>query len=176
MEDARLKKFQSIHKKILCCKKCSLHQSRLNAVPGEGPLDAKVFFIAQAPGRKEDEIGFPFVGKAGTFLNKLLKKHSLKREEVFITSSLKCFPPNNRVPKDEEIEAYKPFTVSQVKLVNPKIIVLLGKVAQKHFLVQDIIKGKKVVKTLHPSACMRFTKMRKRIEKDFRRLKKLILE
>lgn len=174
MGDDRLKKLQSVHRQILHCKRCHLSKKRLHAVPGEGPLNAKVFLIGQAPGRKEDQTGRPFVGRAGVFLNKLFTKYNIKREEVFITSTIKCFPPENRTPSQEEIETCRVFTITQLGLINPQIVVLLGGVAQRSFHAEPFFQGKKIIKTVHPASSMRFPKMRKKIEDEFLRLKKVI--
>jgi DNA polymerase len=101
------KELEKLHQKIKNCKKCPLWKLRKNAVPGEGPANAKIFICGQAPGVEEDKTGRPFVGRAGKFLNELLKIARIEREEVFITSPLKCLPqpPINRKPKKEEIKA-----------------------------------------------------------------------
>ena len=132
-------------------------------------MDAKVFFVGQAPGREEDKAGRPFVGRAGQYLNKMLDEIGLKREDVFITSVVKHYPPKNRMPKADEIEACRPYLLRQLEVVNPKIIVLMGKIAAK-MKNEPVLKRRKVIVTVHPAAAMRFPKMAKRMENDFQQL------
>src|SRR5205807_880478 len=117
---------QLIHSEILECTKCELHKSRTNAVPGEGPYDAKIMFVGEGPGQNEDEQGRPFVGAAGKFLTELLESIGLKRSDVFITNIVKCRPPNNRAPRKSEIETCNPYLQSQIRLINPRILCALG--------------------------------------------------
>jgi uracil-DNA glycosylase family 4 len=98
-------KLEKINQQIKKCKGCPLWKNRNNIVPGEGPESAKIMILGQAPGREEDKTGRPFIGRAGQFLNQLLKIAKIKREKVFITSPIKCFPPKNRKPTKKEIEA-----------------------------------------------------------------------
>ena len=124
---------KKISKQIKKCTKCRLSKTRGNAVPGEGPLDAKYFFIGQGPGKKEDLTGQPFIGRAGKFLDELLKKNKIDRKKIFITSTLKCLTPKNRLPKSDETQVCLPYTLKQIRLIQPKVIVLLGRVAMKAF-------------------------------------------
>ncbi|HDD26161.1 MAG TPA: uracil-DNA glycosylase, partial [Acidilobales archaeon] len=101
------------------CRLCPLHSYRRNPVPGEGSLDTDVVFLGEAPGRKEDETGRPFVGAAGQLLNKLISDIGLDRSKVFITNVVKCRPPNNRDPKDEEIRACSVHTNAILSLIKP---------------------------------------------------------
>ena len=142
-------------------------------MPGEGPENAKVFFLGQAPGKMEDETGHPFVGRAGKFLTQLIEEIGLHRDEVFITSMVKHFPPGNRPPKSDEIMACKPYLLRQLAIIKPKIVVLLGKTAET-IKNEPILKGKKVIVTVHPAAAMRFPKMAKKIKQDFQQLKLLL--
>ena len=167
-------RLRKISAEIRKCKKCRLYKHARKAVPGEGPANAKVFFVGQAPGVAEDRTGRPFVGRSGKFLDKLLRSAGLKRQQVFITSVIKHFPPRNRTPKKDEIKACKPYILQQLKLVNPKIVVLMGKVAQNTLRNEPVLKGKKVIKTAHPAAGRRFPKIGKKMEKDFAKLKKLV--
>jgi len=159
-----------INAEIVNCKKCRLWQNAKNAVPGEGPPDAKVMLIGQNPGAKEDEVGRPFVGRSGKFLNKMLSAHGIKREEVFITSIVKHVTPQNRVPLEDEIGACIPYLSKQICLISPKIVLLMGKVASKTPRGGDVV----YLRTVHPSAAMRFTKMRERFEEDLKSLKELM--
>lgn len=111
------------------CRKCPLWESRINPVPGEGDYDAEIFFIGEAPGYNEDQQGHPFVGKAGKILDELLASINLKRTEVFIANILKCRPPENRNPYQEEIETCTEYLDRQIEIIHPSIIVPLGNFA-----------------------------------------------
>ena len=114
---------KDLAKKIKVCKKCRLWKNRINAVPGEGNPRSKIMFIGEAPGSKEDETGKPFIGMAGVFLDTLFKKYKIKRKDTFITSVVKCRPPENRNPKTDEINTCaKAYLYKQIKAVKPKII------------------------------------------------------
>jgi DNA polymerase len=177
-----MSKITALAGKIKACKKCRLSKKRINAVPGEGDPRAKLMFIGEAPGAKEDETGKPFMGMAGVFLDSLLKKFKIKRKNIFITSIVKCRPPDNRDPKQDEIKACSYFLNKQIKLIKPKLIVLLGDIALRALLNEkkvsqfhgDIfIKSKiKYIPTFHPSAGMRFPRIRKLMEDDFKKIKK----
>ena len=160
--------------KIRRSRKCPL-SGRGKAVPGEGPANATVFFVGQAPGAEEAKTGRPFVGRAGKFLDKLLKGIGLARDKVFLTSPEKHFPPGHRLPTQKELDACFPWLVKQISIVNPKVVVLLGNFAEKVLKGHPVLKGRIVLKTVHPSAAMRFTKIRQRALKDFKQLK-LVLQ
>src|SRR5437879_12630818 len=112
--------------RIRACTLCRLHEGRSHAVPGEGPPDAKLFLVGEAPGRHEDEEGRPFVGPAGTVLDAVLDKLGLSRHNVFITNVVKCRPPENRKPRADEIAACRPYLVAQIRAVPPAVLVALG--------------------------------------------------
>jgi DNA polymerase len=177
-------KLEKLNRKIRSCKKCNLWKKRKNTVPGEGPANAKIMILGQSPGATEDKTGFPFRGRAGQFLNKLLKIANIKREEVFITSPLKCLPqpPLNRKPKKEEIEACLPYLKKQIEVINPQKFILLGEVAFSVFFPDKKLKDfrgkwitlqnkKKFFITYHPAAGLRFPKFKKISEKDFTKIK-----
>src|SRR5256885_7140758 len=111
------------------CTLCRLHRNRTRAVPGEGPVDADLFLIGEAPGRQEDAAGRPFVGSAGKVLNKALTAARIPRKDVFITNLVKCRPPANRAPKADEMEACRPYLESQIQAVRPRVLVTLGSTA-----------------------------------------------
>jgi len=189
---------EKLNREIRKCKKCPLWKTRNNVVPGEGPVDAKIIICGQSPGAQEDKTGRPFVGPAGKFLNHLLKLASINREKVFITSPLKCLPrpPINRKPKREETGACLPYLEKQIEIINPKYFILLGEVAFSVFFPKDYnplttlppkgqapklqnFRGKWIKKnnkeffiTYHPAAGLRFPKIRKVLEKDFKNLAK----
>jgi uracil-DNA glycosylase family 4 len=114
-------------KDIADCRDCELAEHRLKVVPGEGPEDAELFFIGEAPGWHEDQQGRPFVGPAGQFLDQLLASIGLKRGQVYIANVIKCRPPQNRDPLPKEIEACRKWLDRQVEIIRPKVIVTLGR-------------------------------------------------
>ncbi|MEM3737250.1 MAG: uracil-DNA glycosylase [Candidatus Bathyarchaeia archaeon] len=131
-----IKKIQveALNLKVSTCLKCRLHTYRTHAVPGEGALDARVLFVGQSPGRSEDAAGRPFIGRAGRFLGDLLNLTGLGRDEVYLTSCVKCLTPNNRKPRKDEVEACMPYLERQLSIINPEVVVLLGDVALKAVL------------------------------------------
>jgi uracil-DNA glycosylase family 4 len=157
-----------LHEQIRKCRKCRLWKDAKNAVPGEGPLNAQVMLVGQNPGAEEDKTGRPFVGRAGKFLNKVLAVNGFNREEFFITNLVKHTSPKNRKPLPDEIEACAPYLEEQIKAIKPKLVVLMGVVAWQ----APRVEGVEYIKTVHPSAAMRFAKMRKRFEEDFEALRK----
>ncbi len=173
------KEIEKLHREIKQCKKCSLWKTRTKAVPGEGPVNAKMIFIGMAPGRKEDKIGRPFVGRAGQLLDQLLKIAAINRKKVFITSPLKCLPtpPPNRKPKKEEIAACLPYLLEQIDIINPQKVILLGEVAFSIFFPKQKLnefrghwlkkEGRQFFITYHPAAGIRFTKFKRILENDF---------
>jgi len=184
-----------IVKSIRNCKACPLYKFRKNPVPGEGSLNATVMLIGEAPGRREDETGRPFVGAAGKYLNELLSKAGLSREEVFITNVVKCRPPNNRDPEPEEILKCSQHTDRIIRLVSPKVIVTLGNHSGKYII--EYLGGRKwhgvtrargrvydlmilglrvrVIPTYHPAAALYNPRLKSTIEQDFIRLGKELL-
>jgi uracil-DNA glycosylase family 4 len=165
---------------VRVCQLCILSKSRKNAVPGEGPESAQIMFIGEGPGFHEDQQGRPFVGAAGQFLEDLLALAGLKREEVYITNIVKCRPPGNRDPQLDEIEACQPYLDRQIELINPKVIVTLGrysmerfipgaKISQVHGLPRKV-GGRLVVPMYHPAAGLHQPKWKSLIEADFRKL------
>jgi uracil-DNA glycosylase len=157
---------EELNLQIYSCKKCRLWQSAKHSVPGEGPSNAKVMFVGQNPGTDEDELGRPFVGRAGKYLTKTLLEYGIKREEIFITNIVKHVSPQNRKPFDDEVRACLPFLVAQIKFVEPEIIVLLGASAKE----TPRIEGIEYIQVIHPSAAMRFTKMREKFRQQIAEL------
>ena len=170
-----------LHEEIEACEKCPLHESRLKAVPGEGPVNARLMLVGEAPGAREDESGRPFVGRSGALLTALLSGIGFSRSDVFITSVLKSRPPKNRTPTRSEIEACRPYLERQIETINPKIVVLLGGVA-----VSSIIGPWKMAEahgkfyeggertffiTYHPAAALRFPRFKDVMIADFDVLK-----
>jgi DNA polymerase len=155
---------------VKACKKCRLWQTSLHGVPGEGPADAKVMFIGQNPGAEEDQTGRPFVGRAGKFLTKTLADFNINREEVYITNIVKHTAPENRKPYPDEVTTCLPYLTQQINLIKPKIIVLLGASAKG----TPRIDGITYFEIVHPSAAMRFTKMREKFHTQITELTKQI--
>jgi DNA polymerase len=180
------KEIDKLNGQICVCKKCRLGRTRQNAVPGEGPSNAEFIFIGQGPGANEDKTGRPFIGRAGKLLTELIEMAGLKRENVFITSAVKCFPtpPPNRKPERDELAACLPYLLRQIDLINPAKIVLLGDVAFKTFFPSEPLapwRGKWRKKdnrdyfvSYHPAAGIRFQKMKKILVQDFKNLKNKI--
>ncbi len=156
------KNYEEVEEMIENCERCRLHENRKNAVPGEGPSNAKIMLIGEGPGKKEDEQGRPFVGSAGKKLDKCLEKARINREKIYITNTVKCRPPDNRDPLKDELRACHPYTEKLVELVDPDAVGLLGRIASKRFLKIDSItknRGEKVEKngriylpSFHPAA------------------------
>jgi uracil-DNA glycosylase len=175
--------FEKIAVDVRGCPLCKLSRSRKNAVPGEGQLSAKIMFIGEAPGRSEDEKGRPFVGAAGRILDELLKKAGIERSEMFITNIVKCRPPNNRVPKEDELTACRPYLDRQIALIKPKVICILGRTAYSSLLGGSSITanrgkiveraGQKYFLTFHPAAVIYNKGLLSALEAD---LKKLAVE
>ncbi len=169
---------------VRACTLCELAKTRTQAVPGEGAAQADIMLIGEGPGFHEDKQGRPFVGPSGQFLNDLLASAGYKREEVFITNVVKCRPPGNRDPQPDEIEACAGYLDRQIALINPKIIVTLGRFSMaRWFAGQKIsaihgkakkIDGRVVVPMFHPAAALHQPALRNAIEEDFRRLRDII--
>lgn len=119
---------------IAKCQRCALCKTRTNTVPGAGNPEADVLFVGEAPGQKEDESGTPFCGAAGKFLDDMLASINLDRSQVFIANTLKCRPPQNRDPEEGEKAVCRPYLDRQVEIINPKLIVCLGRHSVANFL------------------------------------------
>ena len=188
--------FRDLNSKILVCPLCPLSQTRQNAVPGEGPTNARMMFIGEGPGRQEDLDGRPFVGRAGKFLDECLQSIGLRREEVFITNIVKCRPTEksgnwvkDRKPATEEIEACAPYLTKQIELLNPDIICTLGDTAKsqifKRFGLEDdtighvhgrlFLAGRiKIVPLYHPAAALYDNSLHQMILIDFQGLRRTL--
>ncbi len=166
-----------LYAEIAACQKCALAKGRNLTVPGEGPGDAKVMFIGEAPGYHENRLGRPFVGAAGKFLEELLASINMRREDVYICNVIKCRPPNNRDPMFHEIEACRPYLDKQVELIKPRLVVTLGRHSMARYLQKAGISkvhgdpvrlGEFVVLPMfHPAAALHQPKYRAHIEQDF---------
>lgn len=158
--------WEELEKAIENCQKCKLAKTRQNIVFGVGNRKAKIMFIGEGPGADEDRLGEPFVGKAGKLMNMAFETVGLKREEVYIANVVKCRPPGNRNPEEDEAKACLDYLRNQVILVKPEIIVLLGSVALKNILGKEYgitasrgkwieRKGIRYLPTWHPAALLR---------------------
>ncbi len=161
-----------------CC--CKLGATRTKGVPGEGNPHAQVLFVGEAPGYNEDQQGRPFVGNAGQFLNEMLESIGLSRKTVFITNIVKCRPPNNRDPEEEEKEACRPYLEAQITLINPKLVVCLGRHSMQYFLPGFKISqvhgqaksraGRAVLPLYHPAAALHNDGLRQTLMDDFKKI------
>lgn len=176
---------KAISVEVSNCTLCELHHSRNVAVPGEGPENSDIMFIGEGPGFHENEQGRPFVGAAGKFLEELLAKIDMSREQVFITNVVKCRPPGNRDPQPEEVETCtKTYLDRQIQAINPKVIVTLGRFSMNLLIpntkISNVhgqsyqIKGRLVVPMYHPAAALHQGSLRPVIEEDFKKLPQLI--
>ena len=168
------------------CTRCKLYRTRSNAVPGEGPVDARIMFIGEGPGANEDQTGRPFVGAAGQLLEQLLATIGLTREDVYIANVVKCRPPGNRDPEADEIEACKPYLGRQLKIIDTDIIVTLGRFAMERWLPDKKISrvhgqsfryGRRLIVPLfHPAAALRRPEWQNALEEEFLRLPEYVEE
>lgn len=156
----------ALREEIGDCKRCKLSKQRKNIVFGEGSPEASLMFIGEAPGSEEDIQGRPFVGEAGQLLTRLIQKMGFKREEVYIANIVKCRPPSNRDPEEDEIEACFPFLIKQVEIISPSIIVSLGRISAWTLLKTKIsitklrgrfyeYEGIPLMPTFHPAYLLR---------------------
>ena len=163
------------------CAKCGLSRMRAHSVPGEGNCNAALMFIGEAPGYDEDRQGRPFVGRAGALLTDIITAMGLKREDVFIANVIKCRPPDNREPMNNEIESCFPYLKTQIDIINPKIIVTLGRYSTSAILgTAEAIRiselrgkffnynGIKVMPTFHPAYLLRNGKDKKLVWDDMK--------
>ncbi|HLD80338.1 MAG TPA: uracil-DNA glycosylase [Candidatus Nanoarchaeia archaeon] len=174
----------SLAEEIRKCTACPLWKGTTLAVPGEGAKDAKIMVVGEAPGAEEDRQGIPFVGRSGKFLDKMLELGGLDRKTVFITNTVKHRPPLNRAPKASEIKVCKELWLDeQIKILKPKLIIVLGGVALKTLVGKGTVEklhgkiikknGQQYFVTYHPAA-LRYPENRQKMEDDFRKLKKIL--
>jgi len=180
---------EKLNEKILACQKCALRATCQQVVPGEGSANAKILFIGEGPGKKEDELGRPFVGSAGRFLDEMLEIIKLKREDIYIANVVKCRPPENRDPLPEEAITCWPWLLEQIKTIQPKLIVTLGRHSMERFLPNQKISqmhGTLVIKTIpeigkqnfytlyHPATALYNGSMRETLIADFQKIPKVL--
>jgi len=165
------------------CRLCPLGSTRMHAVPGVGPADARIMIVGEAPGQNEDLQGEPFVGAAGKLLDQLLRGIGLSRADVFITNILKCRPPGNRDPQPSEAEACSPYLEQQLRLIRPEVVLILGRHALVRLLPgQDSISrvhgrviekdGVSYIPIYHPAAALYNSVLMGPLEQDFQSVKR----
>jgi len=169
-----------LYAQIVACQDCDLCKTRTRAVPGDGPITAEIMFVGEGPGFNEDQQGRPFVGAAGKFLEEMLASIGMKRSDVYITNVLKCRPPNNRDPLPNEIEACRKYLLRQIELINPTLIVTLGRFSLAWFFPRDSIgkvhgslrrlADRHFYHLYHPAAALHAGNLRQTIKEDFSRI------
>ncbi|KKR60726.1 MAG: Phage SPO1 DNA polymerase-related protein [Parcubacteria group bacterium GW2011_GWA2_40_37] len=180
---------QNLHQKWMAECECELKKTATQAVPGVGNPEAEIVFIGEAPGKKEDEFGRPFVGAAGKFLDEMLGLINLKREDIYITNIVKYRPPNNRDPLPEEKSACREWLLAELKIISPKLIIFLGRHAMNNFFPELQISkahGKLLIKQFkgmstkyffplyHPAAALYDGSMREVLIEDFKKIPKVL--
>lgn len=179
---------EKIVKEVKNCRKCPLWETATNPVPGEGNPNTEVMFIGESPGYWEDQKGRPFVGQAGKLLDHLLSSIGIKRGEVFIANVLKHRPPGNRDPLPEEVEACKNWLDKQIEIIQPKVIVTLGRFAMYEFIPNGKItkihgqprivnwQNRKItiLPMFHPAAALRNVRIMEEIKEDFKKIPKVL--
>lgn len=159
-------KLEEIENEVKKCTKCKLCTTRKNTVFGQGNINADIMFIGEGPGADEDEQGLPFVGKAGKLMEQAFIGIGIKREDIYIANIVKCRPPQNRTPEYDEINCCIDYLKNQIKIIKPKIIVLLGNTALKSVFGEEYSitktrgkwlekRGIKYMPTYHPAALLR---------------------
>lgn len=176
----RAAEIERVAAEVRSCEKCRLHLGRKNAVPGEGPDDARVMIVGEGPGSNEDEKGRPFVGSAGRNLDGLLSGAGLRREGVFITNVVKCRPPGNRRPRKDELDSCHPYLRRQIEAISPEIVVLLGDTALKEFFPGSTLAalhgkvtkrgGTSFFATYHPASVIYNRALSGTLQEDFAKL------
>jgi DNA polymerase len=172
---------EQIASQVQACQLCRLAQSRTNAVPGEGPADADIVLVGEGPGFHEDQQGRPFVGAAGNFLEELLASIGLQRQDVYITNLVKCRPPGNRDPREDELESCTSnYLEKQLEAINPKVVVTLGRFSMQRYFPNAKISrihgqpkqrgGRLIVPMYHPAAALHQPSLRAVVQQDFSKL------
>ena len=182
----RLAEINVLNEEVRTCPKCDLATTRKRSVPGEGPLDAEIMFIGEGPGYNEDVQGRPFVGNAGTFLEELLASIGMRRDQVYITNVVKCRPPQNRDPAPDEIAACSPYLDRQIAILDPRLIVTLGRFSMARFFPGKTItrihgqpkreNGRIIFPMMHPAAALHRPENRQLVEEDMLKIPGLLDE
>jgi len=180
-----VEQMQALEQTIGGCQKCALAQGRTHAVPGYGKLNTVVMLVGEGPGFEEDKQGRPFVGRSGQFLTEMLHSVGIRREDVYITNVVKCRPPDNRDPLPAELAACSDYLTSQIALINPRIIVTLGRfsmarwfpgaaITKVHGQIRNIGQGRVALAMFHPAAALRNPQWAIEFKKDLQLLPKLV--
>ncbi len=175
---------EQVNKALRSCKKCRLYRTRTNVVPGEGSPDSKIVFVGQCPGFHEDKKGRPFVGRAGKLLDKLLASIDLERKKVYITNVVKDRPPENRNPMVDEVRNCSPYLEREIKILNPQMVVTMGRFATEFFIsdakisevhgVPHRVKGHLIFPLYHPAAGLRSTGVLGELKRDFKKIPQVL--
>ena len=178
----------AIREDIGDCTRCKLHTlGRTHIVFGVGNPGADLLFVGEAPGADEDEQGIPFIGRAGQLLTKIIEAIELKRDDVYIANIIKCRPPQNRNPEQDEVDTCEPFLFRQIEVVKPKVIVALGKYAAQTLLKTETpisrlrgqvfdYRGAKLIPTFHPAYLLRNPSSKREVWEDMKLVKRLLTE
>lgn len=182
-----IKSYQEFESELLQCKLCSLHTTRIQVVPGSGNIKSNVIFIGEAPGAEEDETGIPFCGRSGKLLRSLMVNAGIQPDQVFISNTIHCRPPNNRQPTDIEINTCKQYTITQIKdYIKPKLIVCVGRIAmqvykpnfkitQEHGIIYRLLDTYDIMGIYHPAYVLRNPSVKIDLEIDLNKIKEYVL-
>lgn len=184
----RLDTLSALFDEMVCCTRCDLAPGRTRVVLGAGSASARLMLVGEAPGAQEDARGEPFVGRAGSLLDRLLLQNGLDREQVFITNVVACRPPDNRAPRSREVNAHVPWLEEQIRLIAPELIVTLGRVALSYFfpgakvmasrgVPQTVERDGQTIRLLpllHPAAALRRRALLPALEEDFAKIPELL--
>lgn len=182
-KSTKARRLDELAAQIRVCTRCPLHESRTQAVPGDGKYAARVMIIAEAPGKEEDETGKPFVGSAGRYLDHVLEGTGLDRGDFFITNTVKCRPPRNRTPKSIEVGVCTSnYLFEQIELINPELVMLLGGVSAKAVLGAKSVgslrgsvverEGRRFIVGYHPAVRFYREDLGEKVKEDFALLKR----
>jgi DNA polymerase len=185
---SRARSLAGLFRRMRCCTRCELALGRTRVVVGTGAAHAEIMFVGEAPGAQEDAAGEPFVGAAGRLFDSLLAGHEIARSDVFVTNVVACRPPANRTPKPREVAAHSPWLEEQIRLVDPRVIVTLGRAALTYFLPGAKItllsgqpqplswqgRERTLLPLFHPAAALRARDLRPRLEEGFVVLRQLL--
>lgn len=186
-ESDALTELAALEKKVLTCTDCALHEGRTNGVFGTGSHTTRVMFIGEGPGAEEDKQGKPFVGRSGQLLTKMIEAIDLTRDEAYIANIVKCRPPNNRDPLEDEVRCCEKYLIEQIRLIRPRVICALGRVSAHWLLQTDEALGvmrnaehhyqnTPVLVTYHPAALLRNPNLKRNAWEDFKKLRGMIAD
>lgn len=175
-----------LYAEIADCPRCPLARTRSRTVPGSGPVEARLMLIGEGPGQREDELGLPFVGRAGQFLDELLASIGFERADVYVANVVKCRPPGNRDPLPEELAACGDYLERQIEIVDPLVIATLGRFSMARWFADARISrihgevasfdGRTVIPMYHPAAALRNPALRDVMKRDFAKIPALLAD